>query len=79
MIRSRVNYFLGSLAVLALLALAVPGCQPRSTPAPGQIGGSGETQELLPVTLSQGDRLRVVATTNIVGDVVGLWAANRSS
>ena len=71
MIRSRVNCLFGSLAVLALLALAVPGCQPRPAPATEQSGGSGEGQELLPVTLSQGDRLRVVATTNIVGDVVG--------
>jgi manganese/iron transport system substrate-binding protein len=77
MIRSRVNCLLGSLAVLALLALAVPGCQPRPTPATGQIGGSGERQELLPVTLSQGARLRVVATTNIVGDVVGRVGGER--
>lgn len=45
-----------------------------------ELEGGGETDvmpELAPVRLAAGERLRVVATTNIVGDVVGQVAGDR--
>lgn len=64
------------LTVLAILAFAVSSCQSKVTPGPEQAEPGAEREshempELSAVALSEGEKLQVVATTNIVGDVVG--------
>jgi ABC-type Zn uptake system ZnuABC Zn-binding protein ZnuA len=61
----------GWLAVAVLLLALLAGCG-------GNGRGSGETEtELEPVTLTAGERLAVVATTNIVGDIVSQVGGER--
>jgi ABC-type Zn uptake system ZnuABC Zn-binding protein ZnuA len=64
------------LAIVALLAFAATGCQPKATPLERE-HGSHEVPKLLPVTLGEGEKLQVVATTNIVGDVVSIVGSDR--
>lgn len=56
--------------ILALLVLSGIGCQPKVPSTPENTESDHERPELSPVTLGQGEKLRVVATTNIVADVV---------
>jgi ABC-type Zn uptake system ZnuABC Zn-binding protein ZnuA len=51
-----------------LLTAALAGCAPGQAAGPG--GTPGTPTTLKPVTLKSGEKLRVVATTAIVGDVV---------
>ena len=56
---------------LAVLCLALPaGCQPAATPEQGHENQADEMPALSPVTLGQGEKLQVVASTRIVADVV---------
>jgi ABC-type Zn uptake system ZnuABC Zn-binding protein ZnuA len=63
------------LALLAVLALAVGGC--RSESAGDTPTFEREPSELAAAALGAGEKLRVVATTNIVGDVVGNVGGDR--
>ena len=63
------------LAGLSLLLFAASGCGPAAAPVlpaaePEVEYGGGETPELSSVALAAGEKLRVVATTSIVADVV---------
>ncbi len=64
----------GLLIIVAVLAFTVSSCQPKATPTPEH---DHEMPDLLAVTLGEGERLRVVATTNIVGDVVSIVGGDR--
>jgi len=62
-----------SLAILSLLLLAAGGCRPTAMATPPAVGHEHHADEmplLSPVALSEGDKLKVVATTSIVADVV---------
>jgi ABC-type Zn uptake system ZnuABC Zn-binding protein ZnuA len=65
------------LVVLVLLAFAAGGCQPKVTPAPERAEHEHGMPELSAVTLGEGEKLQVVATTNIVGDVVNNVGGDR--
>jgi len=65
------NWLLPVLAVLAAVVAVAGGCQSRTTPTSEPQGHEHEMPELAAVTLGEGEKLSVVATTNIVGDVVG--------
>lgn len=56
-----------SLGLLALLLLA---CACGSTPTATEQAQTNAVSELEPISLDAGEKLQVVATTNIVGDVV---------
>lgn len=59
------------LAVVALLLFPASGCRSASTTTPaGGHGGDDEMPPLSPVSLGEGEKLQVIATTNIVADVV---------
>lgn len=62
------------ILAVALLALAACGGAPADQPPAGNAASSALTQDhlpaLTPVTLHEGEKLRVVATTNVVADVV---------
>ena len=64
------------LTIVALLAFAASGCQPKATPLDHE-HGSHEAPGLSAVPLSEEEKLRVVATTNIVGDVVSIVGDDR--
>ncbi|HSJ58321.1 MAG TPA: metal ABC transporter substrate-binding protein, partial [Anaerolineae bacterium] len=59
-----------AVAVLVVALLAACGGNEREN-------GSGDLAELEPVTLAAGERLAVVATTNIVGDIVSQVGGER--
>jgi ABC-type Zn uptake system ZnuABC Zn-binding protein ZnuA len=73
------NWLLSTLAVLALLALAIIGCQSRTTPTPESAAHEHEQGmlQLSAVTLGEGQKLQVVVTTNILGDVVRIVGGDR--
>jgi len=65
------------LAAVAILTFAAGGCQPRATlPTAGE-QGTGDMPGLPAVTLGEGKKLQVIATTNLVGDVVSLVGGDR--
>lgn len=65
-----------TLAVLGIVLVVLAGaCGPAT--APGGQEHSVDPAELAPVALAGGERLRVVATTNIVGDVVAQVGGER--
>jgi len=64
------------LAIVALLAFAASGCQPEATPLERE-HESHDAPGLSAVTLGEGEKLQVVATTNIVGDVVSIVGGDR--
>jgi len=64
---------LSRLGVAILLGAMVAGC--GSAPASQQT--QGDLDKLTPVSLAAGERLQVVATTNIVGDIVGQVGSDR--
>lgn len=70
-------YAIWLLVILVLLALAAGGCQPQVTPAPERAEHEHGMPELSAVTLGEGEKLQVVATTNIVGDVVNNVGGDR--
>lgn len=74
----KANKRIGWVSLLGgvLLALVV-ACGP-DTPGSDQ-GHAVEPRELTPANLAIGERLRVVATTNIVGDIVGQVGGDRIS
>jgi len=59
-----------AVIVLSILLLAASACRPVTRPALERSGYADEMPPLSPVALDEGERLRVVATTNIVADVV---------
>ena len=63
---------LAFIVVLSLLSSTASGCQPKTTPVAEQEHAYvvDEMPSLSPVSLSGGQKLRVVATTSIVADVV---------
>jgi ABC-type Zn uptake system ZnuABC Zn-binding protein ZnuA len=63
--------------ILVLLAFAAGGCQSKVTPAPERAEHERGVPELSAVTLGEGEKLQVVATTNIVGDVVNNVGGDR--
>jgi ABC-type Zn uptake system ZnuABC Zn-binding protein ZnuA len=65
-----------SIAWLSLAALVLASVGACGSSAPG-VTGDPTTPELGPVALAPGQHLRVVATTNIVGDVVSRVGAER--
>ena len=56
--------------VITLLLVGAAGCAPAAAPADAPTPVHDATPNLAPVTLGAGERLRVVATTTIVADVV---------
>jgi len=68
------NRVLITAIVAALLAVTGSNCQ--STPSPHS-EHEQETTELSAVTLGAGDELQVVATTNVLADVVGVVGGDR--
>ncbi len=69
---SRITRYLVLLCILALIvSLAATACQrEQGTPPPSADWARHELPELRPLGLAPGQKLRAVATTNIVGDVV---------
>jgi manganese/iron transport system substrate-binding protein len=66
----RVMLWLAVVAGVLGTAGACGGPAPNVSQAPGQQGSAPETARLEPVSLAAGEKLKVVATTNIVGDIV---------
>jgi manganese/iron transport system substrate-binding protein len=73
--RAYENRLLFILTILGLLAFTAGGCQPRATPIPAH--AEIDTSKLPPATLGQGKKLQVVATTNILGDVISRVGGDR--
>ena len=73
------NWLLPTLAVLALLAFTPTGCQPSTTLTSGPDAHEHEqgAPELSALTLGEGRKLQVVATTNILSDVVHTVGGDR--
>lgn len=66
------NRLLLVLTILAVAAAVAGGCQSKTpTSEPQETEHEHAMPELAAVTLGEGEKLSVVATTNIVGDVVG--------
>ena len=61
------------------LACIIIGCRPSvgSPEPPGVVGQGDVMPELVPATLAPGERLRVVATTSLVADVLAQVGADR--
>ena len=70
------NAWAGLLQALAALALLLAACSAPSSPAPDAASGL-EGAELTPLDLAPEDRLRVLATTSIVADVVAAVGGSR--
>jgi manganese/iron transport system substrate-binding protein len=67
------NWLLTILVMMTVTALTASGCQPRGMPTPNHaahVEHEHEMPELSAVTLGEGERLQIVATTSIVADVV---------
>jgi ABC-type Zn uptake system ZnuABC Zn-binding protein ZnuA len=64
-------------AALVLVVSACGSAAPGATEALGQQTPTLGLTQLKPVPLGDGDRLRVIATTNILGDVVGNVGGDR--
>lgn len=76
--RARTGRLWRALTALVLLALAAGGCQSGVTSTPEQTHEhSYEMPELSAIALNEGEKLRVVATTNIVGDVIARVGGDR--
>ncbi len=73
-LRGSASALLALLIAVSLAALAVAGCQHAEPPGSTHEGDSefadDEMPSLSPVDLGEGEKLRVVATTSIVADVV---------
>jgi ABC-type Zn uptake system ZnuABC Zn-binding protein ZnuA len=71
-----IRWLLAILALLFLLLFTASGCQPTATATPEHEHGgehephADEMPTLSPVSLGEGEKLQVVATTSIVADVV---------
>lgn len=63
----KVLSFLGAIVLVLALMGACGGITPAASPSPGQ---AGQAVKMEGVALDAGEKLKVVATTNIVGDVV---------
>ena len=66
--RTQATWLFLTLAVLCLALSS--GCQSAVTPAQGSENQADEMPALSPMTLAQGEKLQVVASTSIVADVV---------
>lgn len=77
--KSSTDWPLILLVVLSMLALTASGCQSKATPTPEHAEHENEYEmpALSPITLGEGEKLKVVATTNIVGDVVSMVGGDR--
>ncbi len=61
-----------TLTVLSIFLLAAGGCAPAAaTGTPGGAAHAGALLSLSPASLGAGEKLKVVATTSVVADVVG--------
>jgi manganese/iron transport system substrate-binding protein len=70
--RQQLNGLLITLTVLSILLSAAGGCGPAAaTGTPGGAAHVDTLPSLSPAPLGAGEKLRVVATTSIVADVVG--------
>jgi ABC-type Zn uptake system ZnuABC Zn-binding protein ZnuA len=67
------------LIVLVLAALSACASQPAASPASGDASAGDVMPELSPVVLGQGERLRAIATTSIVADVLERVAGPHAS
>ena len=68
-----VNWLVTILAMMTTTVFTASGCQPQATPTPDHaehVEHEHEMPELSAVTLGEGARLQIVATTSIVADVV---------
>jgi manganese/iron transport system substrate-binding protein len=75
-----VSWLLASLPVLSLLLFSASGCGPKTTPGSGydvQSYPGDVMPELAAVTLGSGEKLKVMATTSIVADVVRTVGGDR--
>jgi ABC-type Zn uptake system ZnuABC Zn-binding protein ZnuA len=70
------NRVLITVIIAALLAVTGSNCRPSSTPSP-ESEHEREMPELSAVTLGAGEKLQVVATTNVLADVVGIVGGDR--
>ncbi len=76
--RARARHLWSALVALVLLVLAVGGCRSGVTSTPEQAQEHiYEMPALSAIALGEGEKLRVVATTNIVGDVVARVGGDR--
>jgi ABC-type Zn uptake system ZnuABC Zn-binding protein ZnuA len=71
------NWLLVILAIVAILTVGASGCQPQAASMTKDEGEPPEIIALSPVILGDGEKLQIVATTNIVGDVVSRVGGDR--
>jgi manganese/iron transport system substrate-binding protein len=65
-----IRWLLAILALLSLLLVAASGCRSTAMATPEPTNHADEMPTLSPVSLDEGEKLQVVATTSIVADVV---------
>jgi manganese/iron transport system substrate-binding protein len=68
--KNKTRWLFVVLVLLSLLLFAASGCRSTAMATPEHTNHADEMPTLSPVSLGEGEKLQVVATTNIVADVV---------